>query len=74
MSRKCPCHGCKDRNGICHTEKGNCPHDFEGWRKEHEKEREERNKKKALDVPRYTKAQETRHFNYIKGGQGNTKR
>ena len=73
MSRECPCHGCKDRNAICHT-KGNCPHDFEGWLKEHEKDRDEANKKKAFEASRWTDAQVKRHINWIKYGQGNSKR
>ena len=74
MSRKCPCHGCKDRNATCHTEKGNCPHDFKGWLKEHEAERDEANKAKAIEASRWTDAQVKRHINWIKYGQGNSKR
>lgn len=74
MSRKCPCHGCKDRNATCHTTKGNCPHDFKGWLKEHEAQRDEANKQKAVKAVSWTDAQIKRHINFIKHGPGNSKR
>lgn len=74
MSRECPCHrDCPDRNATCHTTKGNCPHDFEGWAKEQQEERERIRKAKQTDIPYRTKAGDTRHFNYIKRGKANTK-
>lgn len=73
MSRKCPCYGCMDRNATCHM-KGKCPHGFDEWNKEQEQRREMILKAKCFDVPHWTKANEQRHFNWIKKGQGNTKR
>lgn len=69
---KCPCIGCKDRNAVCHT-KGKCPHGFEDWKKEQLLRKEIIRKAKAKDVPHWTKAQETRHFDYIKHGQEKTR-
>ena len=71
--RPCPCKGCKDRNAYCHM-KGKCPHDFEGWLKEHQALKEKIKEAKKADMPHWTKAQELRHFNYIKFGQGNSKK
>jgi hypothetical protein len=74
LSRECPCTPtCPDRSAICHT-KGNCEHGYYEWYIEHEQELKAINKKKMIDAVKYTKAQETRHFNYIKNGQQNTKR
>lgn len=71
---ECPCsRDCPDRSAKCHT-KGNCPHKWYEWYEEHEKEREAINKKKAMLAVRYTRAQELRHFNWIKYGDGNTRR
>jgi hypothetical protein len=54
--------------------KGKCPHGFDEWNKEQEQRREMILKAKCFDVPHWTKANEQRHFNWIKKGQGNTKR
>ncbi len=72
--RKCPCsRDCPDRNEFCHT-KGKCPHGFDDWAEEHKENRAKIRQEKQADVPKWTKAQETRHFNWVKYGQGNSKK
>lgn len=69
----CPCKGCQDRSANCHK-KGNCPHGYEDWQKEHEEERDRINREKEKRLPSWTAAQERRHFNWVKFGQGNSKK
>ena len=70
---KCPCtRTCPDRNAKCHM-KGNCPHGYDQWLEEHEKEREENDRKKAADASQWTDAQERRHIQALKHGKGNTR-
>jgi hypothetical protein len=68
----CPCYGCCDRNEKCHT-KGNCPHGYEEWAKEHKEYTDRIKEAKRAEIPRWTRAQEVRHFNWVKHGQGNSK-
>lgn len=71
---KCPCsRDCPDRNAYCHM-KGNCPHGFDDWAKEHAEEKKQIKEAKKKDIPHWTVAQTRRHFDYIRNGQGNTKK
>jgi hypothetical protein len=54
--------------------KGKCPHDFDGWAKENEEERERIYNLKMSKLPPMTAAKERRHFNWIKSGLGNSKK
>jgi hypothetical protein len=54
--------------------KGKCPHDFDGWAKENEEERERIHDFKMSKLPPVTAAKERRHFNWIKSGLGNSKK
>ena len=71
---KCPCtKDCADRNAKCHN-KGNCPHGYDVWWEEHLEEKERIYKVKQAALNTRTAAKDRRHFNYIKYGQGNSKR
>ena len=70
---KCPCtRTCPDRNAKCHM-KGNCPHGYDQWLEEHERERDEVNRKKAFEASRWTDAEVKRRINFIKHGQVNVR-
>ena len=71
--KDCPCKGCTDRNAYCHM-KGRCPHGYTEWREEHIAEIKQMHENEDKYKKTFTAAQEKRHFNYIKKGQGNTKR
>ena len=72
--RKCPCsRDCPDRNAHCHM-KGKCPHGFDEWAEEHKEYKKQIEEAKQINVPHWTKAQETRHFNWVKYGQRNSKK
>lgn len=66
---ECPCsRDCPDRNATCHM-KGKCPHNWDKWHEEHEKERERIRKLKLSKLPSITAAKEKRHFDWVKNGQ-----
>lgn len=71
---ECPCSkDCPDRNAKCHM-KGNCPHNWDKWYEEHEKEKQLiRAYKEERQAP-VTAAKEKRHFNWVKYGDRNTRR
>ena len=71
---ECPCRNCQDRNALCHTEKGNCPHGYKEWAKANAEERERVHDLKMSKLPPLTAAKERRHFNWIKYGEKNTRR
>jgi hypothetical protein len=49
--------------------KGKCPHNWDKWHEEHEKERERIRKLKLSKLPSVTVAKEKRHFDWVKNGQ-----